>query len=249
MSIIIKSGASTNLWTIDGTSGAGRVTMYDVSGNPISNITLGANTYTGSSIVQTTFVSTNNSSTTNLASGATFTGTSDSTLGFRAIQINFKSDQQCTIQVQQSNDGTNWDQVDSYVLLANSADSRTFIATDSFTRVLVTNNGGSTTTVFRLQTILAPVVDSLPRALTTLGNLKVALSETTVTKTSYSAATGAFTPPATPTDMFTITGSATRTIRVISIELSSTQTTAGVNTFFLVKSQKRDPLLPCSKRD
>jgi len=35
MSLVIKSGAGTELWTIDGTSNAGRVTLYDAQGNPI----------------------------------------------------------------------------------------------------------------------------------------------------------------------------------------------------------------------
>lgn len=53
-------------------------------------------------------------------------------------------------------------------------------------------------------------------------------------KQYHSAATGSFTPPATPTDMAIITGSATKTIRVTKIELSTLQTTAGQNVFFIV---------------
>lgn len=116
-----------------------------------------------------------NSSTSNLAAGATFTGTSDSTLGVNAIQVNIKSDEPITIQVQQSDEGTNWDIVDIYSVAANTGDGRTFQATASFVRVLATNNGLSTTTFFRLQTELAPVVEALPRALTQEGNLKVSI--------------------------------------------------------------------------
>lgn len=52
---------------------------------------------------------------------------------------------------------------------------------------------------------------------------------------AYSTSSGAFTPPATPTDMATITGSASATIRVIRARLSTTQTVAGINIFHLIK--------------
>ena len=52
---------------------------------------------------------------------------------------------------------------------------------------------------------------------------------------TYSAATTSFTPGATPQDVFTVTGSATKVIRIIRMSLSTTQTTAGINTWFLLK--------------
>lgn len=130
------------------------------------------------SIRQNITTSNVNSSTSNLAASSTFTGTSDSTLGVNAIQVNIKSDQPITIQVQQSDDGTNWDITDTYSIAANIGDGRTFQATASFVRVLSTNTGISATTFFRLQTVLAPVVECLPRALTQEGNLKVSLQGT-----------------------------------------------------------------------
>lgn len=54
-------------------------------------------------------------------------------------------------------------------------------------------------------------------------------------RATYSAAAAAIAPPATPTDICKISGSATKTIYVHRVEISSTQTTAGTNTFFLVK--------------
>jgi len=237
MSIVIKSGASGNLLTIDGTAGAARATLYDVGGTVISNVTQGSSLFTGSAVTQNEFTSTNNSSTANVASAGSFTGTSDAVVGRDAIQVNFFADQQCTIQVQQAqeNPGTNWNIVDSYVVAASTGDSRIFKATAGSVRVIVTNNGGSTTTAFRLQTTLTPIASALPRSLSTLGNLKVALAEVAPSRSTYTASAANITPPATPTDMVTLTGSATRTIRVLSVELSTTQTTAGLNTFFLVK--------------
>ena len=52
---------------------------------------------------------------------------------------------------------------------------------------------------------------------------------------SFSASIPNFSPPATPTDMCVITGSATRVIEVTSFEVSSNQGTAGVNQYFFVK--------------
>jgi hypothetical protein len=59
---------------------------------------------------------------------------------------------------------------------------------------------------------------------------------------TYSAAAPAVVPPATPTDVCVLSGSSTRTIRVTHVLLSSTQTTAGVNTWYLTKHSTADSL-------
>lgn len=51
----------------------------------------------------------------------------------------------------------------------------------------------------------------------------------------FVAASAPFTPGATPQDVFTITGSATRTVRVVRMGLSCLQTTAGMNSWQVVK--------------
>ncbi len=51
---------------------------------------------------------------------------------------------------------------------------------------------------------------------------------------TYAATTAYTTPYATPTDVVTIAGSATKTVKVVRITISSTQTTAGINQWFLV---------------
>lgn len=51
----------------------------------------------------------------------------------------------------------------------------------------------------------------------------------------YRAASSAFGPGATPQDVFTITGSASKIIRVTRMGLSTIQNTAGVNTWFIRK--------------
>lgn len=57
---------------------------------------------------------------------------------------------------------------------------------------------------------------------------------------TYHAATSAFSPPATPTDVFTITGSLLRVVRVLRLGFTSTQSTAGTNDWFLLKRSSPD---------
>jgi len=130
--------------------------------------------------IQDVRISTSNNSTTNIDTSTPFTGTGESTLGVAGIQINFIASQPCTIQVQQSIDNVtgHWDIIDSYVTAAGVGDSRTFQATASYVRVIVTNTGTATTTYFRLQTVLCPIVETVPRALTQEGRLKVDVGAT-----------------------------------------------------------------------
>lgn len=53
-------------------------------------------------------------------------------------------------------------------------------------------------------------------------------------KQTYSAS-GSFTPVATPTDLVTIYGSATKTIRVLSMQIGTVNTAAGSQIFHLIK--------------
>lgn len=57
---------------------------------------------------------------------------------------------------------------------------------------------------------------------------------------TYSTTTAFQTPVATPTDIVGIIGSATTTVRVQKIILSSAQTTAGINKWFLIKRSVAD---------
>lgn len=54
-------------------------------------------------------------------------------------------------------------------------------------------------------------------------------------KASYRAATTAFTPGSTPFDVATITGSASKTVKVTHTCLTGVQTNAGVNSWFIIK--------------
>lgn len=52
---------------------------------------------------------------------------------------------------------------------------------------------------------------------------------------SYSGGSAAFSPPATPTDVFVLGGVANMILRVWRLYLCTVQTTAGVNSWFLIK--------------
>lgn len=80
----------------------------------------------------------------------------------------------------------------------------------------------------------------MKRLLALVLGLTLLLSAAPALAGTYSMATGSYTIPATPTDMVTICGSASRTIKVHHWFLSGTQTTAGINRFILVKRSAAD---------
>jgi len=191
---------------------------------------------------QAATVDTNNSSSANLSQNAYFIGLPTSTLGVNSIQVSLKSDQNCTIYVEQSpgtvtgvstvtttNPGSvgtitgvatkfqrdfkvgdqifiagetthyiasivsdtvmtatatfagvagaaytfyPWDLSDMFLYYANNNFGRTTQAISSYLRVRVVNTGTATSLFLRLQTVLCPIVDSVPRALNSLGYLR-----------------------------------------------------------------------------
>jgi hypothetical protein len=173
---VIKSGASTDLWSVDATSKAGRITLYDTAGHPIEVETVDGNYYLGTSIIQDVHASTANSSVVNINGSASWSGTGESTLGVAGIQVNTFINKQHTVTVYQSMDNSNWDIYDSWTVPASFGTSRTIQATASYYYVKVQNNIATEATVVRIQTALCPVVEALPRSLTAGGNLKVSIA-------------------------------------------------------------------------
>lgn len=151
--------------------------LYDAAGNPVDIVTIGSQKHLSVAAKQDVVASTGNNSTSNIASGATWTGTGETSLGVVGLQVNFAADQPATVYVDQSMDNTNWDITDSWDVEPNQGCSRTFQATASYFRVRVKNTGTATTTYLRLQTALCPCVEALPRTLSQRGNLKVSIQE------------------------------------------------------------------------
>lgn len=134
---------------------------------------------------QDVIVSAGNSTTDTLGAGATFTGPStigagaQSTLGVAGLQINLFANQNCTVYVDQSMDGSNWDITDSFnYYVSGAGNSWTVQATASYMRVRVKNlNASVAADPFRLQTCLCPIVEALPRSLCEEGYLKVGVHD------------------------------------------------------------------------
>lgn len=160
------------------TDGSQKIQIVDSSGNEIaSENDADGEAHLGTSIIQDIITSTNNSTTTNLNSGATFTGTADETFGINGIQVFHAADQDCTIYIDQSVDNTfansNETITDSFSCLANSPCSRVFTSVSPYYRLRVTNDGDIATTSLKSYTGMTPMINTLPRALTEDERVKV----------------------------------------------------------------------------
>lgn len=102
------------------------------------------------------FVSTQNSTTALLGANVVFTGTAESTLNYSAICINVFSNVASAsngVSMQQSQDGTNWDTVQTITYNAGVNLQVTLPVLAKFYRIVYTN-GGTIQATFRLQSIL-----------------------------------------------------------------------------------------------
>lgn len=91
-----------------------------------------------------------NSSTTPLSGSATFTGTAEEVRGRAALLVNVFADQDGTLHVDWSTDGTNWDVTRSVTVLASVGQSLNFAVDGQFFRVRYVNGGAGQGT-FRLE--------------------------------------------------------------------------------------------------
>ena len=175
---VIKSGATTDNWTIDPTSKAGRVSLYDTAGNPIeSKLDTAGDYHLGVSVLQSVYISSLNSNlSASILASTYWEGGSESTLGVASVQVNVFLSQSFTLTFYQSMNGTDWDITDSHDMPANYGESRTYQATASYYKIRVTNKSGASTATGRIQTALCPIVEVVPRALTKGGNLKVSVA-------------------------------------------------------------------------
>ena len=145
------------------------VTQFDSSGNEIgAHLTSDGDYHLGVQMQQDVQADPNNSSVANLvfANSYTFTGTSTSTLGVVGLQWSLNTDQNATVCIDQSPDGTNWDLTDCFEYIeSHGGDGGTVQALNSYWRIRVILTGTTDTTYFRLQGVLCPIAEPLPRAL------------------------------------------------------------------------------------
>ena len=100
-------------------------------------------------------VSTVNSSTSVLGSSGTFTGTSENVLQYSTIIVTVFADQASAtdgLSLQQSDNGTNWDNIDAYTIPVNTGKTFSLDRVKQFFRVVYTNSA-AVQTAFRLTTI------------------------------------------------------------------------------------------------
>ncbi len=109
-------------------------------------------------VVLSGYVDDNNSSSTPLSAGATFTGVATEVLDYGIIYVNVYSDQESAtdgLEIHFSSDGTTWRAGlgDVFTIFANTEKTFSFQAHKRYFRV-VYENGGTNQTEFDLQTIL-----------------------------------------------------------------------------------------------
>jgi hypothetical protein len=122
--------------------------------------------------------STGNNSTVQLASGASFTGAIETVQGEQAAQVQVTCDQAYTVVVRQYIDsgGTRLSGTYTFTRSAGVPLNENITLPGNYFNVTVTNNGGSTTTTFRIDTTFG-IMSTMPYSLTDLGNLRGAFNE------------------------------------------------------------------------
>ena len=131
------------------------MSLFGVIRDAVNGFTAGVNSSNQLLVEIPPLISTNNSTSTPLTSGATFTGTAERVNGYGIIYVNVYSDVASAtdgLQIQQSSDGTNWDHCDEFTIPAGSGKNFSINPYAKYMRV-VYNNGASDQTEFRLQTI------------------------------------------------------------------------------------------------
>lgn len=159
-----------------------KAVLHNSDGNEItSHLTTDGGYHLGTAIQQDVVEDSNNSSVTNLvaANSYTFTGVKTSTLGVIGLQWSLKTDQNATVYIEESPDGTNWDISYSFdYIQAKGGRGETVQATQAYWRIRVVLTVSIDTTYFRLAGVLCPIAMPLPSDLSPDGRLK---SESTIT--------------------------------------------------------------------
>lgn len=154
----ITAGSGTKIDTRTVGAGSDEHRQVMVIGDPVTAAQVATVDSSGRLLVTpqpSSVISTANSSTSVLAGGATFTGTSEDVSAYTNIFVSvFASHASATdgLSLQQSSNGTNWDFVDTFTIPASTGKIYCINPAAQFFRVVYTN-GGTLQTAFRLQTI------------------------------------------------------------------------------------------------
>ena len=153
--------------------------LVDAAGNPIaSHVSADGDYHLGVQMEQAVLADANNSSTDNLVVGDayTFTGVGTSTLGVVGLQWSLKTDKNCTVYIEQSDEqAANWDLCATYdYYYSKGGAGGTVQALKSYWRIRVVAT--ETTGYFRLTGVLCPIAEPLPKQLSNSGNLQCVTS-------------------------------------------------------------------------
>ena len=162
---INRAGVKTQVVQLDFGGEAGPESLVTTgNGMPISLVSTG---FTFSAAGQ-------NSSTTQLAAGATFTGTVESITSQQALSFCIFSDQPSLLTINQYADAAGTQQVSSwsFQIAANTGFNRSFTANGNYHQLVFTNQGSAATTLLNINTAYGTIPPS-----SNLGNLPVALNE------------------------------------------------------------------------
>jgi hypothetical protein len=235
------------------TNGLQRVQLVDSANAKIDTLNSG----TGLNAINVAMTATNyvlssaNTTVAQLGAGATFTGTLETIFNQQTASLIMTSDQPGTLTLNQYIDAAGTRRVSQwvYTIIANVPFSRSFAVNGNYFNLTFQNTGAATTTTLNINSAYG----TLPSA-TNLGNSNVSLDEVNGTSFSlgtkvaslslpvtvsenarYSATAFNIASAAAATDVFTITGSATKTVRVTSLKISGNQTTLGTLSIALTK--------------
>ena len=224
--------------------------IVDSLGNPINSVNsaglynlavaLGATNYAASTV---------NSSTTQLAAGATFTGTIENTFNQQSYSILVNSDQTGILTINQYIDAAGLFKVSSlsYAISPTAEFCRSGVLNGNYVNMVFQNTGASTTTTFNLNTAYGTIpaatqLNNAPSAINEVNGLPISLGQATAAnsfpvviasnqptlpiafgdsvKATYSASITGLASAVAATDIFRITGSATKTVKIRKIGFS-----------------------------
>lgn len=169
-----------------------------------------------------------NSTTSQLASGASFTGTIESVVNQQSYSILFFSDQNATITIKQYIDlaGTKLINSIAYTYTAGATNfARSGVANGNYFQIVVQNTGGSTTTTLQLDTAYGTIPSSTP-----LGNSPSAINEVNGTTLNIGQQSSSASLPVTLStenisDLY-VTGQSAQTATVNNILTTTSGTSA-----------------------
>lgn len=122
--------------------------------------------------------STNNSTSAQLAAGATFTGTLETVQQLQAAQVEVFCDQPYTLYIYQYADsgGTKLTSTDTFTRAANVPFNENISLPGNYFKLALTNNGAQATTTLVIDTTFG-IMATGPRTVTNLGNNRTAINE------------------------------------------------------------------------